>query len=969
MVRVAFRVDKTSRSEYVSGMRAWSGPSGCDKLWDGCHRPVLRNQPATVIGLKLYLLLLFAALGLCAQTTAATGSIRGIALDPTGMAIPGVRIIATQQETRSLREAQSGAGGHFFLGNLAIGAYVLRMEAPGFAVVTAGPITVSVGQVVEQRISMQPAGLVEKLEVTDQPEAIDVGAPTASVVLGGERIEESPARSRNYLNFVLTAPGVAPSAASSSQRTMTGIRTPLGDSGFTFGGMRPRNNAILIDGMDNRDETTGGNRVAVGLEMVQEFRVAGTAIGAELGGAAGGLLNMVTRSGVNVWHGDFTIFGQNELWNAQRPELDAARKPRFRRYQPGASVLGPVKRDRTFFATAIEYERESAEEWSAVPGAAVESVDRALLQPEFARAATPRVLRGLYGTGTRGTELSGKFSHQQNNKDTLAARYAFSRGRVQGEVQGPDNFADRSAQGNSLTTDHSLVGNWLHVATPTLVNELRVQVAERRMELRPNAAGAMLEIPGVATLGEHYRLNADRTERHYQLVESFNVVAASHRLSMGADIHWVGFDAELRNRFQGIYLFPTLGAFQSGRPDVFVQAFGEAAKRMTTVPLGFWLQDRWETRPGLHLELGLRYDRQRMPAGLPPSGNNLSPRLGVSWRPSAEKPLLIRAGAGLFYDRFPLAYLNDAVQKNGRSGFEQYATGDDAVRAFRIAQAGTLTAPLPGVARGVYEASSPFSSTYGRKFSLGVEHGLGAHTSLAVEANYLRGFHLPRLRNASGTAEPRWLLEQSARSEYVGGSISLNRRLHNDLAYLLTYNIGRTRDDASDFDEHPLDPRQLRQDWARSRQHQTHRLAISALFELPAEELGMPDWLGSVFEDLSFAPILTLGSRRPINALLTTDVYRTGAYPLSARPLGLGRNPYWSPSTASLDLRLMKTYKVKQERALLQFGVESFNLTNHSNTDRVSQYYATPQGRLANYGATLESLPARQLQLFMQLEY
>lgn len=917
---------------------------------------------------ELVVLLLMTA-GVSAQTTSATGAIRGLALDPAGFAIPGVRVLATHQDTQGLRETRTGAGGQFYLGNLPVGAYTLRLEAPGFAVTAAGPVLVSVGQVVEQRFSMQTAGVIEKLEVTDQPEAIDTGAATASVVLGGERIEESPARSRNYLNFVLTAPGVAPSATASSQRTMTGIRTPLGDSGFTFGGMRARNNAILIDGMDNRDETTGGNRVAVGLEMVQEFRVAGTAIGAELGGAAGGLLNMVTRSGVNIWHGDFTIFGQNEVLNAQRPELDVHGRPRFRRYQPGISVLGPLKRDRTFFATAIEYERESAQEWSAVPQDAAAALNRALLRPEFARAPVRSVLRGLYDTGTRGIELSAKFNHQPNTKDTLTARYAFSRGRVRGEVQGPDNFADRSAQGNSLTTDHSLVGNWLRVASPAVVNDVRVQVAERKMDLEPNAAGAMIEIPGVATFGEYYRLNAKRTERHYQLVENLNLVLAGHRLSLGADTHWVDFQADLRNRFQGIYLFPSLDAFQEGRPDVFLQAFGVTATRMSTAPLGFWLQDRWEPRSGLHLELGLRYDRQRMPGGLPPPGNNFSPRLGVSWRPSSSRPLLLRAGAGLFFDRFPLAYLNDAVQKNGRTAFEQYAVGDDAVRAFRMGQAGPLAAPLPGTARGFYVAARPFSSTYGRKFTLGAEHGIGSHTSLAVEANYLRGFHLPRLRNDGGVSSPRWLLEQSAKSEYLGGSVSLNRRLHKDLALLLTYNLGRTRDDASDFDEHPLDPHDIRRDWARSRQHQMHRFTLSSLFELPLEQWGAPDWMGALWEDLSFAPILTLGSGRPINALLTTDAGRTGAYPLSARPAGFGRNPYWSPSTVSLDLRVMKTYRLLRERALLQFGVESFNLTNHSNTDRVSQFYATPQGRIASYGSTLESLPARQLQLFMQLEY
>jgi hypothetical protein len=817
---------------------------------------------------------------------------------------------------------------------------------------------------------MQLAGVVERIEVTDQSEAIDVTAATAGAALGGERIEEAPARSRNYLNFVLAAPGVAPSAGASSQRSMTGVRSPLGDSGFTFGGMRARNNAILIDGMDNRDETTGGNRVAVGLEMVQEFRVAGTAIGAELGGAAGGLLNMVTRSGVNLWHGDFTFFGQNEVLNARKPEVENTGTPRFRRYQPGVSVLGPLRRDRTFFAVAFEYERESAEEWSDVPANAALLINEALATPAFSRAAVGSVLRGLYDTTTRGTEVSAKVSHQLGTKDTLAARYAYSRGDVRGEVQGPDNVADRSAQGSSLTTDHSFVGNWLRVASPTVVNDFRLQIAGRTMGLRPNAVGAMLEIPGVATMGEYYRMNADRTERHYQVVENFNVVARRHRLSLGADAHFVTFDGTLRNRFAGIYVFPTLDDFLLGRPDLFIQAFGNASTRMKTTPLGFWIQDRWEPTPGLHVELGLRYDRQQMPAGLPPSSNNFAPRIGLAWRPTKNRSLVLRAGFGLYYDRYPLAYLNDAVQKNGMQAFEQYATGEQAAGAFSLGPGGALVTPFSGVEHTTYQASPDFPSTYSRKFSLGLEQGLGKDTSLSVEASHIRGFHLPRVRNVTGTLPPRYFLEQTSRSEYIGASVSLNRRLTKELAYLMTYSVGRAKDDASDFDEHPLDPFDVRRDWALSRQHQSQRVAMSALFELPFEDWKFaPGWLEEALEEVSFAPIYTIGAGRPINALLTTDTFRTGAYPLSARPFDLLRNPYRTRASMSLDLRVMKTFHVVHDRALLQFGLESFNLTNHSNTERVSPYWATPAGRLSNYGATLENLPARQVQFLVQFEY
>ena len=867
------------------------------------------------------ILLLLAPLA-AAQTSSSDGTIQGGVKDRTGAYVPSAQVIARNQATATERRAATNSDGQYTLRGLLPGEYVITVTAPGFATVKTAPFPLSVGQVIRRDMDLAPAGLTESIDVKETPEAIDLTASSASVALGNERIEEAPARSRNYLNFVLAAPAVAPSAGSSSQRTMTGTRTPLGDSGFTSGGMRPRNNAILIDGMDNRDESTGGSRVAVGLEMVQEFRVATAAFGAELGGAAGGLLNMVTRSGVNIWHGDFTFFGQNEITNAQQSEVAANSRPRFRRYQPGVSANGPIKPHRTFIAGAIEYESESAEEWSNVP----------LGVPAY---------RGLYPTSTRGTELSLKLNHQAGEKDTFSTRYAFSRGRTIGEVQGPDNFADRSAQGNSLTADHSLVANWLRVITPAIVNDVRLQVAERTAGLTPNGSGPLIEVPGVVSFGAFYRHDSDRTERHYQFIESFNAAVRGHRLSIGADAHWVTLNAAMRHRYNGIFVFPTIEHLREGRPDLYIQAFGNPNTQMTTLPFGLWLQDRWQLHPRLLLEIGARFDRQRMPAGISKSGNNVSPRAGLAWRPSAKRPLVIRAGFGLFYDRYPLAWLNDALQKNGVQGFEQYGAGADAIRAWQLPR----TAPVPGLPRLAYRTAVDFPSTYSRKFSTGFEYGFGADTSLSVEANSIRGVHLPRTR--------RYELEQTGRSSYEGVAVTLNRRLTKELAYLATYSWGRTHDDGSDFDEQPSDPNNIRNDWALSRQHQSNRLAVSALFEFP--------WL---IERLTIAPIFTIGSGRPLNALLATDPARTGAYPITARPSGMPRNPNLGPVTASLDLRVMKTIPLMKERAVLQFGVESFNLTNHTNAERLSPFYGLP-----TYRGILESLPARQVQFLVQFEY
>ena len=416
---------------------------------------------------------------------------------------------------------------------------------------------------------------------------------------------------------------------------------------------------------------------------------------------------------------------------------------------------------------------------------------------------------------------------------------------------------------------------------------------------------------------------------------------------------------------QYLYIFPTLGDFLAGRPDVAIQAFGDPRTTMATLPVGFWIQDHWQIAPGLSLDVGLRYDRQWLPSPFPETNRNAAPRLGLAWHPRGRSNWVLRAGAGLFYDRYPLAYLNDAVQKDGVHAFEQYLTGGLAAEAFALAQGGTMTAPQVGAGRSVYRPAPGFLSTYSRKMTVGIERKIDRDTTATAEFSDVRGIHLPRTRNAALTLPPQWDLEQTAESLHRGMSVTLNRRMSKEVSYLVSYNLSRTEDDASDYDEQPFDPRNLRADWAPSRQHQKHRVVVSGVFDLPNQDLHAPGsrFFKEALDRVTLAPVFSWGTGRPLNVLLTTDVYRTGAYPISARPAGVPRNSAFAPGTTALDLRLMKTIPVHHERAIVQFGAEAFNLVNHTNRLRVSPYDT------ATLGALVEAQSARQVQLMFQFEY
>jgi hypothetical protein len=559
-----------------------------------------------------------------------------------------------------------------------------------------------------------------------------------------------------------------------------------------------------------------------------------------------------------------------------------------------------------------------------------------------------------------------KITHHLGSGHELMGRYAISRARIAREVLGSDNFSEESARGTSRNQDQSFAAGWQSVRGADFVNDLRFQFARRSVELTPNSSGALLEIPGVVSFGQSPLLDSSRTENHFQIVESATLVYGAHQLGFGASLQHITLDARMANRFAGVFVFPTLEDFEHGTPDVFVQAYGDPRTRYSTDPVALWMQDQWRAATGLTVVGGMRYEAQRLPVPFGTAKRNVAPRLGIAWQPRGNGPWVFRAGVGLFYDRYPLAFLNDGIQRDGIHAFEQYAVGLEALHAFALSRGGTLAAPLDGVVHSIYRPDPGFDSTptYARKFTAGAERALDTDTTITIEYMNIAGFHLPRLRNAALTQPPQFSLEQSAGSRYQGVSVTLRRRLSKDLTYLLAYTAGSAHDDASDFDEQPLNPANTRLDWSRSRQYQAHRLVGSGIFELPFDDLGAPDWMQKIGRHFDIAPVISAGSPRPINVLATTDLYRTGAYPITARPAGFTRNPFYERGVFSVDLRVTKGFTWWKDHGSFLFGIGFYNLTNHTNALGVSAYYGLP-----TYRGLIETLNARQTQFSFQWEF
>jgi hypothetical protein len=332
--------------------------------------------------------------------------------------------------------------------------------------------------------------------------------------------------------------------------------------------------------------------------------------------------------------------------------------------------------------------------------------------------------------------------------------------------------------------------------------------------------------------------------------------------------------------------------------------------------------------------------------------NNVSPRAGLAYQ--FAPGWVLRAGYGIFFDRYVLANLNRAVQKDGPTAFEQVVYGDAAATAFQTA-GGSLLAPIGGLRPSIYRADAGLGTPYSQQTSFSMEHLVARDLTASASYLFVRGVKLPRTRNINlvmpgpafgpSRAYPRfdniYQLENSASSTYQGVSFSVNRRMSSELEFSASYTLSKTFDDASDFDEQPQNPFNLKDERALSLQRQQQRLVFSSLWELPIgdEEAGKPaedNWITRVFGHIEVAPIFTVESGRPVNPLTGVDSTRSGAFPLSSRP---GLRTQFAEEPNAREYGFPGSEIPFGKTARLDLVGEAFNLFNRANVTRINPVY------------------------------
>jgi hypothetical protein len=226
------------------------------------------------------------AVGTAAQTQ--TAVLEGTVQDTSGGVIANAAVEVRDIQTNQRRAARTDSQGSFRFTEVPAGTYEVRATYDGFEPYVHAGVTLAIGQTARLVVPMCPAGVIQGLAVSAQPPLLDSRQTSVTTTIDTERIEELPVRSRNYLEFVLLAPGVT---RPDTQTTPGVVSSTLPDSGFSFGGLRPRSNSLTIDGLDNNDEFTGSTRTELSLEFVREFQVVTNSWSVENGGASGGAIN------------------------------------------------------------------------------------------------------------------------------------------------------------------------------------------------------------------------------------------------------------------------------------------------------------------------------------------------------------------------------------------------------------------------------------------------------------------------------------------------------------------------------------------------------------------------------------------------------------------------------------------------------------------------------------------------------
>ena len=630
---------------------------------------------------------------------AINATLAGRITDSSGGSVAKATLTIVNAATGFTRTVQSSDSGDYVIPALPPGEYKVLAEFAGFQKQSKA-VVLQVGQSAELDFSLSPGGVEQKVEVEATSELAEPTRTQVSTVITENQIVNLPVNGREFIDFALLSPAVAIGDTTAGNTDV--IVEPV--TKLSFAGQNIHYNFIAVDGADDISTASGIQRGTPPQESVQEFRVINSDYSVEFGRASAGIVNIITRSGTNDWHGIvYDYFRNNKLDAVNLLQANGAHA--LRQNQFGGAIGGPLQKDHTFIYANYEGQRRGESPF----------YNSAVLQNIGAINAV-KAIYGLPAEPALGSVLRSndtdngfvRFDHSFGEKENMFVRYFVNDGRLLNQSPLNDGFDLPSAYKNNFYRDQSIAGTLASVVSPKMVNELRMQFARRSFDFPTVSTQPHLELSNTFTTGVN-RGNPDfYRESRYELVDDFTITHDKHTISFGGDYNFVRTTESFPLFYPFEADFPSLGAFlgndaangtncispvgDPGGPGpagcqhpnvIFFERFqapnfneqsidpavykggriSQAIRNQAEGTLdhsydGLFIQDKWRATNRLTLNGGLRWEWETWPSGvLNTQWKNFDPRVGMAYNLGTKHNVVIRAGFGLFHGIIPAPLL------------------------------------------------------------------------------------------------------------------------------------------------------------------------------------------------------------------------------------------------------------------------------------------------------------------------
>jgi hypothetical protein len=878
-----------------------------------------------------------------AQETVSFASVSGRVSDRTGGAIEGARVTARQTETNVAASTRTDLEGRFRFPYLKVGPYEITVRQDGFADATRR-LTLTVGAAFELPVTLAVGVTETSVMVTGEGPVLEAARSQMAGTVSHAEVGSVPLNGRNFLDLALLVPGVSPTNTANNQLFAETSAVP--GQGISVGSQRNLSNNFIVDGLSANDDAAGLSGMFFGLEMVQEFQVVTSGAQAELGRALGGYINMVTRSGVNTLHGDIYGYLRNQRFNAANA-LSHNTLP-MTQAQYGASLSGPIQRDRTFYFGNFEQRTLNQSGLVTIAPANVDAINARLAAVQYPGAP---VTTGMYPNPVHHSNLLAKVDHQFSLEDQFSARYsryavASPNSRGAGALNAP------TASAGLDNADQTVAASNIHILSPRMVNETRGQFTHSNLLALPtDPVGPAVSISGVASFGTLSGSPTGRRNNLYEIADNLSYQAGAHALRAGFDFLYNDCTITYPRSIRGSYSFASLANFLQGvyNGSGYTQTFGTSVVSQGNPNAGFYVQDEWKMGRRFTLNAGLRYDLQFLQT-IATDANNFSPRLGFAWTPRESRRTVVRGSYGLYYDRVPLRALANALLSAGNTTdltkLRQIGVSLTPGQAGAPVFPGILAGVLPSVTLPNLSTMDPWiQNAYSEQGSFEIEHQLGAGAAITAGYQHLRGLHLIMAVNQNVPActaagnnngcRPNPAYANNSRysslgdSYYDGMHISFVQRPSRWGSYRISYAWSKALDNEGEFFfSSPIDNFNIWRDYGRSDDDQRHRLVFDGTIHSSTAAAA------SAWQRLShgwqLSGMLQYYSALPFNITGGSNtVQGTAARPV-VNGVFIGRNAGSGFDTFSLNARLSRMFRVT-DRAKLEALAEAFNALNHTN--------------------------------------